>query len=104
MPSPAVAAIVRLSPSSCDEKAGREKVVCSSIVFAAVINFHLALVTGAKRMMAGEMCIAYGFVVALNVDDARRGIGTVAKFAERSMSKEPSVKCAHGFLASFNPN
>ncbi len=43
------------------------------------------LVAGAEWVMRGEMRIAYGFVVALNVDDARRGIGAGAKFAERSV-------------------
>ncbi len=57
VPSPAVAAIVRLSPSSCDEKAGREKVVCSSIVFAAVMDCHLALVSGFDWMMRAPVSV-----------------------------------------------
>ncbi len=49
------------------------------------LSFYLALVSGAQWMMAREVCIAYGFVVALNVDDARRWIGAGAYFAERTV-------------------
>jgi hypothetical protein len=38
-----------------------------------------------ERVMGLKVCIAYGFVVALNVDDARRGIGAGADFTERPM-------------------
>ena len=41
------------------------------------------LVAGAKWMVTGEMCVAYCFVVALNVDDARRWIGADTYFAIR---------------------
>ncbi len=36
--------------------------------------------------MGLKVGIAYGFLVALNVDDARRGIGAGAKLAERTVS------------------
>ncbi len=37
--------------------------------------------TRSDWVMGLKVCIANGAIVALNVDDARRGIGTGAKFA-----------------------
>jgi hypothetical protein len=41
------------------------------LVFALVINLDLALVSGAEWVVGLKVRVAYGFVVALNVDDAR---------------------------------